>query len=84
MQRSRRPIAFPATPSSTAGSPGWRFVLQHPVLHGNHLINSPFSAPELVSGREEVSGGEGGGTGRDLYQGARLRSFFKPKLLSGS
>lgn len=40
---------------------------------GNQLINSPFSALKLVSGREEVSGKEGGIAGRDLYQGALLQ-----------
>lgn len=68
------PITLPATLSSTADSPGWLFIFQHPlVLQGNYLINSPFSVLKLVSGREEVSGEEGGIAGRDFYQGALLQ-----------
>lgn len=70
----QHPIALPAMQSSTADSPMWLFVFQHPlVLQGNQLINSPFSDIKFVSGREEVSGEEGGITGRDLYQGVLLQ-----------
>lgn len=75
VQRTRQhPITLPATQSGAADSPRWLFIFQNPlVLQGNRLINSPLSAFKLVSGREEVSGKEGGIAGRDLYQGALLQ-----------